>query len=46
LKPEDQVVINGLVKIRPDAPVKAMEGDMRQFASDQLEIKTTLAPPK
>ena len=47
LKPDDQVVIDGLMKIRPDAPVKAQPGDMNKFASDQLEVKPMVgAPPK
>jgi RND family efflux transporter MFP subunit len=46
LKPDEQVVIDGLVKIRPDSPVKAEQGDMQKFASNQLEIKTALGPRK
>ena len=45
LKPDDQVVIDGLMKIRPGAQVKAGEGDMEQFASNQMEIKPMLAAP-
>lgn len=45
LRPEDQVVINGLMKIRPDSPVKAEGGDMLQFASNQLEMKPSVAAP-
>ena len=47
LKPEDQVVIDGLMKVRPGSPVKAEQGDMEKFASDQLELKSSVAaPPK
>ncbi len=47
LKPDDQVVIDGLMKIRPDSPVKAQGGDMNKFASGQLELKPMVgAPPK
>lgn len=47
LKLDDQVVIDGLMKIQPDAPVKAEQGDMNKFASDQLEMKPMVAaPPK
>ncbi len=47
LKPDDQVVIDGLMKIRPDSPVKAQPGDMNKFASDQLEVKPMVGtPPK
>lgn len=33
LRPEDVVVINGIIKIRPDTPVKPETGSMEQFAS-------------
>ena len=33
LQPEDVVVINGIIKVRPDAPVKPEAGSMEQFAS-------------
>jgi multidrug efflux system membrane fusion protein len=47
LKPEDEVVIDGLMKVQPGSPVKAEHGRMEQFASDQLEMKSTVgAPPK
>ncbi len=47
LTPGDQVVVNGLMKIMPGAPVKAEQGDMQKFASDQLELKAAVgAPPK
>ena len=42
LKPEDQVVIDGLMKVQPDAPVKAGQGNMEQFASNQLELGTSV----
>jgi RND family efflux transporter MFP subunit len=39
LQPEDVVVINGIIKVRPDAPVKPEAGSMEQFASsDSLPI--------
>ena len=33
LQPEDVVVINGIIKVRPDTPVKPEAGSMEQFAS-------------
>ena len=45
LKPDDQVVIDGLMKIRPDSPVQARPGDMNEFASDQLEMKPMIRAP-
>ncbi len=39
LKPDDQVIINGVMKVRPGSQVKAEQGKMEQFASDQLEVK-------
>ena len=47
LQAQDQVIINGLMKIMPGAPVKAESGSMEQFASNQLEMKAAVgAPPK
>ena len=47
LQAQDQVIINGLMKVMPGAPVKAEPGDMEQFASNQLEMKAAVgAPPK
>jgi multidrug efflux system membrane fusion protein len=45
LKADDQVIIDGLMKVRPGLPVKAEQGTMEQFASNQLELKTSIAPP-
>jgi RND family efflux transporter MFP subunit len=45
LKPQDQVVIEGLMKVRPGSPVKAEPGNMEQFASDQLELRTSVGAP-
>jgi hypothetical protein len=33
LRPEDLVVIDGIIKVRPGAPVKPEAGSMGQFAS-------------
>ena len=42
LKPDDEVVIIGLMKVRPGSPAKVDQGKMEQFASDQLEMKTSM----
>ena len=42
LKPDDPVIVNGLMKVQPGAPVKAEQGDMQKFASDQLELKAAV----
>lgn len=42
LKPEDQVIINGIMKARPGSQVKVEQGDMTKYASDQLEQKATV----
>ena len=42
LKPDDEVVIIGLMKVRPGSPAKADQGKMEQLASDQLEMKTSM----
>jgi RND family efflux transporter MFP subunit len=40
LKPDDVVVINGIIKVRPDSPVKPEAGEMEQFLSidDSLPV--------
>ncbi len=39
LKPDDRVIINGIMKVRPGSAVKAEQGKMEQFASDELQVK-------
>ena len=39
LKPDDEVVIVGLMKVRPGSPAKTQQGSMAQFASDELAVK-------
>jgi RND family efflux transporter MFP subunit len=41
LKPEDVVVVNGIIKVHPDSPVKPEHGEMTQFLSndDSLPVK-------
>ena len=42
LKPEDQVIINGTMKARPGGQVKAENGKMEDFASDQMAQNATM----
>ncbi|HYZ74653.1 MAG TPA: efflux RND transporter periplasmic adaptor subunit [Chthoniobacterales bacterium] len=35
LNPDDLVIVNGTIKVRPDTPVKPEPGRMRDFASDE-----------
>ena len=54
IKPDDQVVINGLMKIQPDAPGESRgpwansppTWSISPFASNQLEMKTSMIPGK
>ena len=39
LKPEDQVIINGIMKVRPGSLVKAEQGRMDQYVSDDQQAK-------
>ena len=42
LQPDDQVIINGLMKARPGSQVKVEQGDMTKYASDQLAQKASV----
>jgi membrane fusion protein, multidrug efflux system len=41
LQPDDVVVINGIVKVRPDSPVKPEPGAMEQFNSNPSSVPVT-----
>ncbi len=41
LKPDDVVIINGIIKVRPNSPVKPQQGSMEQFSSNDLSIPVT-----
>ena len=34
LRPDDFVIVNGIIKVRPNSPVKAQQGRMEEFSSD------------
>ncbi len=38
LQREDEVIINGIIKVRPDSPVKPQLGAMEQFSSNDLSM--------
>ena len=43
LQPEDVVVINGILKVRPNNPVKPENGSMQQFATEDVTTPSTLS---
>jgi hypothetical protein len=36
----DEIIINGIVNARPGTKVTPQEGDMNQFATNQLQLQT------
>jgi multidrug efflux system membrane fusion protein len=43
LQPDDVVVINGILKVRPNSPVKPENGSMEQFATEDVTTPSTLS---
>ena len=41
LTADDQVIINGIVNARPGSKVSPQQGDMNQFATNQLQLQTS-----
>jgi RND family efflux transporter MFP subunit len=41
LQPDDVVIINGIIKVRPDSPVKPQPGAMEQFSSNDISMPLT-----
>jgi membrane fusion protein, multidrug efflux system len=41
LQPDDVVIINGIIKVRPDSPVKLQSGAMEQFSSNDISMPLT-----
>jgi RND family efflux transporter MFP subunit len=41
LNPDDVVIINGIIKVRPNNPVKPEAGTMEQFASNDIALPLT-----
>jgi RND family efflux transporter MFP subunit len=40
---DDVLIINGIIKVRPDSPVKPQQGSMEQFTSNDLSVPLTSA---
>jgi membrane fusion protein, multidrug efflux system len=40
LKPDDVIVVNGILKVRPNSPVKPENGSMEQFATNDGNLPT------
>ena len=43
LQPDDVVVINGILKVRPNSSVKPENGSMEQFATEDVTTPSTLS---
>jgi membrane fusion protein, multidrug efflux system len=43
LQADDVVIINGILKVRPDSPVKPDQGAMEQFSSNDISMPLTSA---
>jgi hypothetical protein len=43
LKPDDVIVVNGILKVRPDSPVKPENGSMEQFATNDGNLPSTFS---
>src|ERR1700716_2157435 len=41
IQPDDVVIINGIIKVRPDSPVKPQPGAMEQFSSNDISMPLT-----
>jgi RND family efflux transporter MFP subunit len=41
LQPEDVVIMNGIIKVRPDSPVRPQPGAMEQFSSNDISMPLT-----
>jgi membrane fusion protein, multidrug efflux system len=41
LQPDDVVIINGIIKVRPDSSVRPQQGAMEQFSSKEVAMPLT-----
>ena len=41
LQPDDEVIVNGIIKVRPDSAVKPQPGAMEQFSSNDISVPLT-----
>jgi membrane fusion protein, multidrug efflux system len=46
LQPDDVVIINGILKVRPNSPVKPQPGSMEQFSSNDISLPLAGAQAK
>jgi membrane fusion protein, multidrug efflux system len=44
LQPDDVVIINGIIKVRPDSPVRPQQGAMEQFSSNDISMPLISSP--
>jgi hypothetical protein len=44
LQPDDVVIINGIIKVRPDSPVRPQPGAMEQFSSNDISMPLISSP--
>jgi membrane fusion protein, multidrug efflux system len=43
LQPDDVIIVNGILKVRPNSPVKPENGSMEQFATEDATTPATLS---
>src|SRR5467141_60401 len=41
LQPDEKVIVNGIIKVRPDSSVKPQQGAMEQFSSNDIAMPLT-----
>jgi membrane fusion protein, multidrug efflux system len=41
LQPDEEVIVNGIIKVRPDSSVKPQQGAMEQFSSNDISVPLT-----
>jgi RND family efflux transporter MFP subunit len=41
LQPDDVVIVNGILKVRPNSPVRPQPGSMEQFSSNDISLPLT-----
>jgi RND family efflux transporter MFP subunit len=45
LRPDDEIIVEGIIKVRPDAPLTIEQGDMKAYASEQLNVDVASNKP-
>jgi hypothetical protein len=41
IQPDDVIIVNGILKVRPESQVKPQQGKMEQFSSNDLVLPLT-----